>query len=240
MPPVDVSTPKASCTACLYFCFVALAVATFFAGAWTDGLVARAGASQEHVSETTAPQTQRADIGVQATATAPKLMDNFVAENVPPPPAYIPPPTQMQPIKKEAIQCTVTSICGGKDRNGDGTGDDVMVRDSSCKVTPAGTTCKYGCAAGTCHPQPGGTAQIFVSPTHVHSGETVTVSWSTKGVAPDSCSVKNLSPMIDDQWTGDQGTKTSSPIRERTPYLLSCTQPSGASFNTSATVELLQ
>jgi len=133
-------------------------------------------------------------------------------------------------------QCTYARYCGGDDRNGDGVGDDVSQRDISCKETTVTAACQYGCQAGACRPAPSGTGEITVTPSRVHPGETVKVSWTTNYMKPDSCRVRSLSQYIHDTGTGTEGSFTSSPIPDTIPYELSCFELSGAVFTKTTIV----
>ncbi len=129
---------------------------------------------------------------------------------------------------KAAPRCDVSTYCSG---------NDVWHTESSCAKSRA-NTCEYGCLDGLCKNPPRAEGVITAEPSSAAKGQTVRISWTSKNVLPNSCSVSELSPLIDDSAKGDSGSFTSSPIQETTPYVLSCTELSGAIYNIFTKVTL--
>jgi hypothetical protein len=94
------------------------------------------------------------------------------------------------------------------------------------------------CVGGQCINLPpeadAGEGEIQVSPARVRSGETTMVTWNSEGFS--SCQVTENNLGIDDAWSGLSGMRESSPIGQRTTYLLRC---DGINVDT-ATVNMLK
>ena len=243
----DAAKKGGPCIACMYFGFVALTVMAFFAGAWTEAYII--GERQPEVVIRPAVQPEQAPMAtvppVEAASAPPTQMPadcplgySLTERGC----RYIGCPAGYQiqngTCTKLKKQCQFAQFCGGADKNGDGIGDTLMTRDISCKESSTGTSCEYGCAAGSCSASPRGTAEILVRPSSVHSGETVMVSWSTKNMKPSSCKVRALNQDNKDMAAGPVGSFTSSPIKENTPYELSCLELSGSIYTISTTVRI--
>lgn len=68
---------------------------------------------------------------------------------------------------------------------------------------------------------------ISADPDRVRSGNTSEISWSATQVNAGTCSVSEDNPNINDAWTGDSGTETTSALEFETVYTLTCQTDAG-------------
>lgn len=91
------------------------------------------------------------------------------------------------------------------------------------------------CASGACVPPPPPTTsfggELTVEPRLISVGGVVSVSWNVNDA--EVCEVKEDNPLINDTWSGNSGSYTSSPIRRQTTYTLTCSNAGGELVQTA-------
>lgn len=79
---------------------------------------------------------------------------------------------------------------------------------------------------------------MTASPSRVRSGDSATISWTTVGVFPMTCTVKGPGINVTDSNPTYSGNQSTGPVTAKSEYTFTCTEPTTlTTWSTTATVE---